>query len=318
MKLKKLLLTGLLLIGANAPVKAVQIFNPNEIYRNNTLIPEKKEVKQEVFLYVDGYGKMNLEEIVYNGLIAEMGYPSFDIEAYKAQAVAIRTFALSNKKHEGQGFDLCGTTCCFVLADENKKSKFTQEQLNRFRQAVEETGSEVLFYDGKMISTPIFFAYGHNQTNTPNDVWNSDNNRYPYLKSVDTPEKVEPQILEYTQEEFCKRLGIESFEEFNIVNKNFTGYNKEIIVGNEVHNGNQLRSKLGLKSGNFDIYLLDNGNIKIVCYGYGHGVGMSQYGANEYAKQGWDYEKILKHYYQGVKIVRNDARITQEFKNKFN
>ena len=303
-KFKALLLTGLFSINTSTPI---QIFNPNEIYRVNTLIPKKQEVKQEVFLYVDGYGKMELEEIVYNGLIAEMGYPSFNIEAYKAQAVAIRTFALSNKKHDGELFDLCGTTCCFVVADEKKKSKFTQEQLNRFKRAVEETKGEILTYNDKIISTPIFFAYGHNSTNTPNDVWNSDNNRYPYLQSVETPEKIEPQIIEYTKDEFCKLLNIDSFEAFKILRKNDNGYNKDIEIQTLpmydyfYYNGNQLRSTLKLKSGNFNIYN-EGDKIKIVCYGYGHGVGMSQYGANEYANQGWNYKDILKHYYQGTNV----------------
>lgn len=267
-----------------------------------------KEIEEKSYFAVKNVGDVHIEELVYNGLIAEMGYPSFDIEAYKAQAVAIRTFILSNKKHKGTGYDLCGTTCCFVLADEKKKAGFTEQQLERFRQATEGTKGQVLYYGDEIISTPVFFAYGHRTTNTPNDIWNSDNNRYPYLKSVDTPEKVKPQIIEYTQEEFCKRLGIEKFEHFKILNKNFSGYNKDIEIQElpaydfSYYNGNQLRSDLGLKSGNFDIYLLDNGNIEIVCYGYGHGVGMSQYGANQYAKQGWNYEKILKHYYTGVEV----------------
>lgn len=305
----KTLLIGLLLAGVNAPVKTnARLFYPNEIYRTNTLIPKKQEVKQEMFLYVDGYGKMTLEEIVYNGLIAEMGYPSFNLEAYKAQAVAIRTFALSSKKHEGELYDLCGTTHCFAIADEKKKSQFTKEQLNKFKQAVEETKGEIIAYNNEIISTPTFFAYAHDSTNTPNDVWNSDNLKYPYLKSVETPEKIEPQIIYYNKEEFCKLLNIDSLEHFKIIHKNDNGYNKTISIQElpvydfVYYNGNQLRSKLKLKSGNFDIY--DEGyKVKIVCYGYGHGIGMSQYGANEYANQGWDYKDILKHYYQNTEVI---------------
>lgn len=271
----------------------------------------KKDAEERMNTYiVKGIGSVNIEEIVYNGLIAEMGYPSFNLEAYKAQAVAIRTFIKSNKKHKGEGYDLCGTTCCFVYADDKKKQGFKPEQLERFRKAVEETKGELIYYDNKVITTPVFFAYGHNMTNTPNDIWGSDNNRYPYLKSVNTLEKKEPQEIEYTQEEFCKRLGIDNIEHFKIVSKNFNGYNEMISLQQRpcydfyIYNGNQLRSKLGLKSGIFDVYLLDNGNVKIVCYGYGHGVGMSQFGANELANQGYNYEDILKHYYTGVEIKK--------------
>lgn len=271
----------------------------------------KKDVEERMNTYmVKDVGRVNIEEIVYNGLIAEMGYPSFNLEAYKAQAVAIRTFIKSNTKHKDENYDLCGDTCCFVYADEKKKQGFKPEQLERFRKAVEETKGELIYYDNKVITTPVFFAYGHNMTNTPNDVWNSDNNRYPYLQSVNTPEKKEPQEIEYTQDEFCERLNIDSVEHFKIVSKNYNGYNKTISLQEfpcydfSFYNGNKIRDKLGLKSGIFDIYLLDNGNIKIVCYGYGHGVGMSQYGANELANQGYNYKEILKHYYTGVEIKK--------------
>ena len=268
----------------------------------------KKDVEERMNTYmVKDVGRVNIEEIVYNGLIAEMGYPSFNLEAYKAQAVAIRTFIKSNKKHKGENYDLCGDTCCFVYADEKKKQGFKPEQLERFRKAVEETKGELIYYDNKIITTPVFFAYGHNTTNNATDVWGGN---YPYLQSVNTPEKKEPQEIEYTQEEFCKRLGIDNIERFKIISKNYNGYNKTISLQElpcydfSFYNGNKIRNKLDLKSGIFDIYLLDNGNIKIVCYGYGHGVGMSQYGANELANQGYNYKEILKHYYTGVEIKK--------------
>lgn len=257
--------------------------------------------KQIETITVKGLGTMPINEVVYLGLISEMGYPSFNIEAYKAQAVAIRTFIETNKKHDGDGFGLCGTVHCFAIADEDKINKFTNEQLERFKRAVKETGDELIYYDNEPIKTPVFFAYGHNTTNLPSDVWSSDDAKYPYLKRVDTFEKVEPQIIEYSKQEFLNRLNIESLEDVKIKQVNLNGYVREIEINGNIFQGNKLRPILGLKSGNFSLY--DEGDkIKIICYGYGHGVGMSQYGANELAKMGYNYKGILKHYYQGVDI----------------
>lgn len=277
-------LTGVLLVTAcTAPFATV-----------HAKAPTKKYIVKDM-------GKMDLEELVYYGLIAEMGYPSFNIEAYKAQAVAIRTFILNQHKHDNDPYDFCGTTHCFAIADTKKIQGFTSQQLDRFKKAVEDTKGQVITYKGKMISTPVFFAYGAHKTNTPNDVWGSDNSRYPYLKSVDTPEYKPPQELLFKKSEFLDKLGIKSMGDFVIMDKNYNGYNKKIKVGNNYYNGDKLRSKLGLKSGIFTLY--DYGhNVMLRSYGYGHGVGMSQFGADVYAKRGKDYKWILKHYYTGVEI----------------
>lgn len=274
-------------------IMSQQIQNVQELAREMLLNRETKIIKN--------VGKQKIEDIVLNGLIAEMGYPSFDIEAYKAQAVAIRTLIKTNKKHEGEGFDLCGTTHCFVIADNNKKSKFSPTQLERFKQAVKETEGELIYYNNKPISTPVFFAYGHNTTNLPSDVWVGGDDKYPYLKRVDTLEKIDPQVIIYDKQDFLNRLNVESLQDINIKQVNFNGYVREIEINGKIFKGDKLRPILGLKSGNFSLY--DEGEkIKIICYGYGHGIGMSQYGANEMAKKGYKYKDILKHYYQGTDI----------------
>lgn len=250
---------------------------------------------------VKGLGTQKIEDIVLGGLIAEMGYPSFGIEAYKAQAVAIRTFIETNNKHKGEGFDLCGTTHCFVIADEKKKAQFTKEQLDKFKRAVKETEGELIYYNNKPISTPVFFAYGHQTTNLPSDVWVGGDDKYPYLKRVETLESVKPQTIVFNKKDFLEKLGIKRMNQIKIKKVNPNGYVREVEINGVTYKGDKLRSNLGLKSGNFIIY--DQGNtVKIVCYGYGHGVGMSQYGANEMAKKGYKYYEILKHYYQGTEI----------------
>lgn len=275
-------------------------------YIINEQIKNVQELAQEMLLnketkIIKNVGKKRIEDIVLNGLIAEMGYPSFDIEAYKAQAVAIRTFIETNKKHEGEGFDLCGTTHCFVIADSNKISKFSPTEIERFKQAVKETEGELIYYNNKPISTPVFFAYGHNTTNLPSDVWSGGDDKYPYLKRVDTFEKIDPQIIIYDKQDFLNKLNVESLENINIKQVNFNGYVKEIEINGTIFKGDKLRPILGLKSGNFSLYD-EYDKIKVVCYGYGHGVGMSQHGANEMAKMGYNYKDILKHYYQGTEI----------------
>lgn len=277
-------------------------FKQRQIDKFNEIETKRLE-EMKITKTVKDKGQMELEELVYLGLIAEVGYPSFDLEAYKAQAVAIRTFILSNIKHKGKGFDLCGTTCCFALPDDKKIQGFTQEQLNRFKQAQEETKGQVLTYDGEIISTPVFFAYGHGQTNAPEDVWsNSDNNKYPYLKPVDTPEMKQPQEIVMDKQEFLNKLNVKSFDEIDIKDRAFSGYVKSVRVGNKSYKGDKIRDLIkGLKSGNFHLYDLGD-KVKIVAYGYGHGIGMSQFGADTMAKQGKTYDEILKHYYTGIEI----------------
>lgn len=250
---------------------------------------------------VKGLGVRKIEDIVLDGLIAEMGYPSFDIEAYKSQAVAIRTFIETNQKHKGEGFDLCGTTHCFVIADKKKKAQFTKEQLDRFKEAVKETEGELIYYNNKPISTPVFFAYGHQTTNLPSDVWVGGDDKYPYLKRVETWEKVKPQTVVFNKKDLLEKFDIKQMSQINIKKINENGYVREVEINGVTYKGDKLRSKLGLKSGNFSLYE-EGEKIKIICYGYGHGVGMSQYGANEMAKKGYKYKDILKHYYQGTEI----------------
>lgn len=270
-------------------------------YQYEQLIESGREFYNKMNTYtVKNKGQMNIEDIVLEGLIAEMGYSSFDIEAYKAQAVAIRTYIKSNKKHRGEGYDLCGTTHCFVLADQKKKDGFTSEQLKKFEQAVKETEGEYIYYNNKIIDSVPFFAYAHNTTNDSKDVWGGGR---PYLVEVDTLEKVKPQELIYDRQDFFNKMNIDSLDDIQILDRTYSGYIRKIKINNGEFNGNKLREILPLKSGNFDIY--DEGEkIRIVCYGYGHGVGMSQYGANELAKQGCNYKQILQHYYKGVEVKR--------------
>lgn len=265
---------------------------------NNSFIT--KEVNEQ-YITVKDLDKIKIEDVVLGGLIAEMGYPSFNIEAYKAQAIAIRTFIKTNKKHEGEGFDLCGTTCCFVIADEEKKKKFSFEQLERFKKAVKETEGQLIYYNDEPIKTPVFFSYGHKTTNLPSDVWNGNDEKYPYLKRVETLENIKPQVKEYDKKHFFGVLGVKNMSDIKINEINSNGYVKEIEINGIKYKGNELRSKLEIKSGNFTIE--EEGNkIKLTCYGYGHGVGMSQHGANIMAINGANYIDILTHYYKDVKI----------------
>lgn len=257
--------------------------------------------KQIESVTVKGLGTMPINEVVYLGLIAEMGYPSFSIEAYKAQAVAIRTFIETNKKHKGEGFDICGTTCCFVIANDKKIKQFTPKQLERFKTAVEETKGEVITYHDEIISTPVFFAYGHKTTNAPSDVWNGGDEKYPYLKRVETFENIEPEVKILKKSRFFDALKIKNVKDIEIIKRNDNGYVKEIKINGKHYKGDKLRSKLGIKSGTF--YISYKGDmVEIKSYGYGHGVGMSQYGANEMAKKGHTYRDILEHYYTGTKV----------------
>ena len=116
--------------------------------------------------------------------------------------------------------------------------------------------------------------------------------------------KVEKEI---SVEEFTRTLSLNCiYPKIDTITYNESGYVKELIICNQTFSGNEFRKKLGLRSANFKINI--NDKILITTYGYGHGVGMSQYGANGYAKAGYSYQEILKHYYTGVEIKKiNDV-----------
>ena len=147
----------------------------------------------------------------------------------------------------------------------------------------------------------IFHSTSNGKTEDPRYVWGSD---IPYLKSVDSSWDINSSS--YLREDVkdlenvLNILGVSS-SDFNIESRDESGRVSKVSVGDKSYTGVELRNLLGLRSADFDIEVIDN-TIKFTTSGYGHGVGLSQYGANGMANAGYNYKDIIRHYYTGVSV----------------
>lgn len=277
-----------------------------------------------VKVYISKQGKVlevPIEEYVIGVVSAEMP-ANFNEEAIKAQAVAARTFYFSkrlNNCKEADTGEICDTTHCEVyLSKEERLKGWAAQDRNanyeKIKKAVESTENEVLTYDGELLKYPEFFATSSGKTESSIDVFNDD---VPYLKSIDSPgEEIAPKFESEKTiniSEFIKTIN-KSYKNANIkaadvkskiskISNTEGGAVKEIKLGNTIVSGTDFRKIFNLNSTNFTIEFADN-TVKIECKGYGHGVGMSQWGARVMADEGKTYTEILKHYYSGVEVQK--------------
>lgn len=242
--------------------------------------------------------KIPLEEYLIGVLAGEMP-ANFEIEALKAQAVASRTFVMSRQ------LKVDNTTKSQVYLDQNKmkerwKGKYI-EYVEKVKDAISQTQGEVMTYNGKYISA-LFFSSSNGKTTKSSDYFEG---KVDYLQSVDShwDLAVDPhnkRIVTYTKEQLSKYFHTKSTD-MNILSYTESGYVKEISIHNKIYSGREVREKLKLASSSFQIDLTSKG-YRFTTYGNGHGVGMSQYGAQGMAKEGKNYIDILNHYYQNIKI----------------
>ncbi len=260
-----------------------------------------------------------LDSYLCNVVSAEMP-ADFDEEALKAQAVVARTYTIykiENKKHENA--DICDdSTCCQAWV--SKEIRFSRwEEAKResnwakIEKCVNETKGKIITYQNKPINA-FFHSNSGGTTELPVNVWGGGEN-LPYLKVVETAG--EEGYTQYSsevvlsKEELINKLKVkyedinvnfENEDDIKILEHTDSGRVRTIKFGNHELSGVETRTLLGLKSTNFEIQKQD-GNIKFTVKGYGHGVGMSQTGADTMAKQGKNYEEIIKHFYSGVEIT---------------
>lgn len=249
---------------------------------------------------------LELEEYIIGVVAGEMP-ASFEIEALKAQAIAARSYAMNKINTSDETYDLVTdvTNQVYITTDE-MKNKWQSEYdyyYEKIKNAVLETQGLVMKYNNEIISA-YYFAMSNGSTEDVSLVFGESKD---YLQSVDSSwdENVKNFTVEtnITKEEFCKKLDI-SCDDIIIkdIKRSETNRVNEITINNKKFKGTEVRSLLNLRSTDFDIEI--NESIKITTKGYGHGVGMSQYGANEMAKNGSTYEEILKHYYNNVEISK--------------
>ena len=246
---------------------------------------------------------LELEDYIIGVVSAEMP-ASFHSEALKAQAIAARTYALKTIK---DGKTLTDTVSTQAYQDnEQLKAKWGSSYntyYNKVKNAVTATEGLVMKYNGSLIN-----AYYHSTSNGYTEDSTTVFGSYPYLKSVESP--VDKNVASYLKtvamsyEEISNKLGIPvtSLSTIKLERNNSNRVDK-IIIDDNVYGGIEFRTKLGLRSTDFELNL-NASNISITTRGYGHGVGMSQYGAHEYAKSGMSYQNILKHYYTGITIEK--------------
>lgn len=225
---------------------------------------------------------------------------SFEKEAIKAQIVASRTYVYSRE------LSVDNTTNSQVYrTDEQLRASWVDNyDTNREKilEAIEETQNEVIKYDGQVISA-LFFSSSNGNT-VPVEQYFSGEPK-PYLKSVEsldegTVDKTNKRTKEFSIDEFKSLLGVNDYTIKDLKKYN-TGYIESVNIGNTIFTGRQVREKLSLASSSFTIEIYNN-KVVVNTTGSGHGVGMSQYGAQALALKGASYKEILKHYYTDVVI----------------
>lgn len=259
---------------------------------------------------------MEIEEYLCGVVAAEMP-ASFEAEALKAQAVAARSYALyrmENPTAEHPDAAVCTdfSHCKAYKTDEELKRGWgdkSSEYSRKIEDAVYQTAGEVITYNGEVAMAVFHSQAGSGRTENSKDVWGGD---VPYLISVESHgENTAPNFYStaiFTFSEFKEKLlskngdvVINSANDVGEIQVSEGGSVKSIKIGGIEFSGRDIRSLFGLRSSCFKIKA-DEETVTFEVTGYGHGVGMSQYGANTMAKEGYNYIQILTHYYTGTKI----------------
>ena len=306
MSIKKILLFSCLIVFipfiiVNTFIKKEEItFN----YTSNKMVRVYREKSNVV-------EKVPLEKYVY-GVVSSEVPVSFEEDALKAQAVASRTYVMyameSNKDKEFDVYDSVNSQV--YNSDDELKEKWGDkysEYNNKIKKVIVDTKGEYLTYDDKIIEAFFFFT-STGYTENSEEVFSE---ALPYLRSVESSwDETSPSFndeKEFAKTDFYNKLGIKYSDILDVsdIKKTSSGRIKSLKINNKEFTGKEIRTKLQLRSTFFTFYEKDN-KILVKTKGYGHGVGMSQYGANGMALAGFKYQDILKYYYTGVEIKKID------------
>ena len=272
-----------------------------------TIAPEPEKTVTIRLGIDDRWDEKDLEEYLVGVVLAEMP-ASFQEEALKAQAVVARTYgvrALEGKRKHQEG-DICGdSTCCQGYSDPADYGGAV-EALQKVRDAVAATAGQVLTYEGELIEATYFSCSG-GVTEDAVAVWGTD---VPYLQSVVSPGEENAAYyvdkVEFTPADFLDKLDLKVTGDpdtwFGKVTYTAGGGVDTMVIGDKTYKGTEIRKRLGLRSTAFDMDATEE-IITVTTRGYGHRVGMSQYGADAMASSGSTYGEILVHYYQGTELT---------------
>ena len=260
---------------------------------------------------------MNLEEYVVGVASGEMPV-SYEFEALKAQAVATRTYTLYRAAHGGchtYDADVCtNSSCCQAFSTKARMQErwgdAYAENYNRLVSAVMETAGQVLTYDGKLCDA-LYHACSGGRTEDSENVYG---NAYPYLRGVDSPyeDPMREKDVTYGVDDLLALI-LAKYPDCGVTADNYretirvestyeSGRVKSFRLGSATLTGKEANRLFELKTAMFNVAFSEDG-IVFHTKGYGHGVGMSQNGANGMAKHGSDYREILLHYYTGVTLT---------------
>ena len=259
-----------------------------------------------------------LDTYLCNVVSAEMPV-DFELEALKAQAVVARTYTIykiQNKKHDNAGICDDSSCCQAWVSKEERFARWDEEKREsnwaKIEQCVNETKGKIITYNGTPINA-FFHSNSGGTTELPVNVWGGGT-ELPYLQVVETAgeegyTQYSSEVI-FTQDELIEKLkskyeditiDFNNDDDLKILNYTDSGRVKTVKFGNHELSGTETRSLFDLRSTNFEI-IKEDGNVKFSVKGYGHGVGMSQTGADTLAKEGKNYEDIIKHFYVGVEI----------------
>ena len=304
--MKKIFFATLLIILIPYILITVFIKEPEEVkfkYMSNMTIRIKRNSTGNIDV-------VPIEEYIVGVVSGEVPI-SFEMDALKAQAVAARSYVLKQLEYnKNKDYDVVDTVMNQVYLDsdqlKNRWGNDYESNLNKAKAAVLETKGEYLDCNGSVVEA-LFFSTSTGYTENSGEVFPT---QQPYLKSVASmwDADVSPVFYDYfhfSLADFYRLLGVEYRDNVyvEVISTTSTGRIKQIKINNKVFSGNQVQYLLGLRSTFFTI--TQNGNsVDINTKGFGHGVGMSQYGAEGMALNGYKYDEILKYYYQGVEIKK--------------
>lgn len=268
-------------------------------FNNEKNIKVKKDDKVE---------NLELEEYIVGVVASEMP-ASFNIEALKAQAIASRTYAMYKINQSNKNYDVIASVSNqgYITISEMKKKWGNEfdKYYTKIKEAVSKTSNMVMKYNDEIIEA-YYFAMSNGYTEDVSLVFSEERDYLVSVESIYDNESLNNFMVEtiFNKKDFCIKLSI-NCENINITNIERSSTNRvnNITINNKVFKGTEIRQLLNLRSTDFTISLYEN-DLKIVTYGYGHGVGMSQYGANGMANDGYTYDEILKYYYKDIKISK--------------
>ncbi|WP_366247780.1 stage II sporulation protein D [Terribacillus aidingensis] len=300
----------------------VPFIDPGGMERTATAMEQEKEIKETASVAVEvsrtasnTVETVPLETYVTRVVASEMP-ADFELEALKAQAVAARTYVVrymeDHQAEKPEAIEVSDSTSDQVYKNEDELrqawGRDYEEKMTKLTEAAEGTSGEIITYDGEPI-TPSFFSTSNGYTENAENYWE---NPLPYLKSVESPwDKQSPKFEDQKVieiEEAEKLLGVEIDPNTppGELKRNSSQRVAEVAIGGKQFTGREIREKLGLKSTDFTLSMKDD-HLIFQTKGYGHGVGMSQYGANGMAAEGKSYKDILTYYYKDTEINKLPA-----------